>query len=93
MAKKWREVPIGGAVLEPGSSESYHTGTWRSRRPRIDLERCSHCLLCWVFCPDGAILTEGGRVTGIDLDHCKGCGICARECPRKCIDMFDETEG
>jgi len=48
-------------------------------------------MICWVFCPDGAIQIEDGKVVGIDLAHCKGCGICAEECPRKAVSMVEET--
>ncbi|NMB16185.1 MAG: 4Fe-4S binding protein, partial [Firmicutes bacterium] len=56
-------------------------------------ERCIHCLLCWVFCPDMAVIVEDGRVVGFDYKHCKGCGICAKECPSKvhAIDMVPEA--
>ena len=90
--KGWTEIPIGGLIDEPGSSVDYETGGWRSTRPILDLEKCSHCMFCWVFCPDGAIRVEDGKVTGVDLAHCKGCGICARECPREAITMVEETK-
>ena len=61
------------------------------------MEKCTHCMICWVFCPDSAILVEDMRFVGFALSHCKGCGICAVECPPKAIDMVSEdsvgTEG
>ncbi|MBE9501806.1 MAG: 4Fe-4S binding protein [Dehalococcoidia bacterium] len=90
--KSWKEITWGGLVMEPGSSVAYETGDWRSSRPILDEEKCSNCLVCWVFCPDGAIQVENSKVVGIDLKHCKGCGICAEECPRKAITMVDECE-
>ena len=89
--KGWKEIPIGGLILDAGNSEEYETGSWRSSRPIIDMERCSHCMFCWLFCPEGAIQVEDEKVVGIDLDHCKGCGICAHECPRKAITVVDEA--
>lgn len=83
---------MGGMVFDAGSSVEYETGMWRSSRPIIDLERCTHCMFCWIFCPDGAIQVENSKVVGIDLKHCKGCGICAEECPKKVITMVDECE-
>jgi pyruvate ferredoxin oxidoreductase delta subunit len=90
----WRELPIGGLILEPGNAEEYETGEWRSFKPILDLEKCISCLFCWVYCPDASILVENGKVTGIDYKHCKGCGICARECPPKvkAIRMVPEGE-
>jgi pyruvate ferredoxin oxidoreductase delta subunit len=81
--KGWRELPPGGIIIEAGNSEKYRTGDWRTFKPVIDLERCSHCLLCWIYCPDSSVIVKEGRIRGIDYDHCKGCGICAEECPPK----------
>jgi len=81
-APGWRDLPIGGLILEPGNASQYPTGDWRSNRPEFNPEACINCLLCWVYCPDSSILLEGTQVVGIDYDHCKGCGICVEECPR-----------
>lgn len=86
----WKEIPPGGLILEAGNAAAYETGSWRTRAPAIDYDRCTNCLFCWIFCPDGAIEVKDGKVVGIDLYHCKGCGICARECPREAITMVDE---
>jgi pyruvate ferredoxin oxidoreductase delta subunit len=40
-------------------------------------------MICWVYCPDSAVIVKDGKVQGFDYDHCKGCGICAHECPVK----------
>jgi pyruvate ferredoxin oxidoreductase delta subunit len=90
----WRELPLGGKITQPGSATEYETGGWRSKRPIWDFDKCTQCLICWVFCPDSAILIEDGKVIGADLMHCKGCGICAEECPdrTKAITMVDELE-
>jgi len=89
--KTWKEVPIGGLITDAGNSVQYETGGWRANCPVIDAEKCSHCMLCWVYCPEGAIRVEDDKVVGIDLTHCKGCGICARECPRKAVTMGKEA--
>jgi 2-oxoacid:acceptor oxidoreductase delta subunit (pyruvate/2-ketoisovalerate family) len=90
----WRDLPLGGLILEAGNAERYPTGDWRTLRPVIDLEKCTHCMLCWFFCPDSAILVSGGKVVGADLTHCKGCGICAVVCPVKiqAIGMVEEAQ-
>ena len=92
--KGWREIPIGGLITEPGNASGYETGTWRTFKPMWDEEKCIHCLLCWLYCPDSAVLVKDGKVLGIDYDHCKGCGICAKECPKKvqAIQMVLEQE-
>jgi len=67
----------------------YKTGDWRTFRPVVDPGKCTHCLICWIFCPDGAI-RRGEKVVEINFDFCKGCGICAAECPVKAITMEEE---
>lgn len=89
----WRDLPLGGKILEAGSAEEYQTAGWRVSYPVWDMEKCTNCLFCWIFCPDSAILVEDGKIAGCDYDHCKGCGLCAEECPPriKAIEMVDET--
>lgn len=87
MAKKsWKEIPIGGIIDKPGTAKEYKTGEWRTFKPVRD-QRCTHCMLCWIYCPDSSILVKDEKQTGFDYDHCKGCGICAKVCPVKCIEM------
>lgn len=87
---KCDEFPRGACILEAGNSVDYVTGGWRSERPFRDNEKCTHCLLCWINCPDSAVIIEDEKVVGFDLEHCKGCGICAQVCAVKCIDMVPE---
>lgn len=80
--KGWRELPFGLA-LDAATCLDFHTGDWRSEKPIWDSEKCTHCMICWVYCPDSAIMVKDGKVQGIDYKYCKGCGICAEECPPK----------
>jgi pyruvate ferredoxin oxidoreductase delta subunit len=79
----WRDIPIGGMILEAGNSIAYKTGGWRAFRPLFGEAACVHCMQCWLFCPDSSIMVDPntGKMMGFDLDFCKGCGICAVECP------------
>lgn len=86
----WKSIPIGGLILKAGNAVEYETGDWRAYRPIRDKEKCTNCLICWILCPDGSILVEDEKITGIDLAHCKGCGICAHECPVDAINMVEE---
>jgi pyruvate ferredoxin oxidoreductase delta subunit len=81
--KGWRELPIGGMILEAGNAVTFVTGTWRAFRPVRGEAECTHCFQCWLFCPDSSILVDADseEMAGFDLEHCKGCGICAAVCP------------
>lgn len=84
----WKNMTLGAIVTEPGSTfDAVETGSWRTDRPTINLEKCINCFFCWMYCPDAAILVTDHKVSGVDYEHCKGCGICATECPVKCIEM------
>ncbi len=86
----WHELPPGGAVV-PTEAEQPHTGSWRTGlRPEVDLARCVDCLLCWLYCPDSAVLLDGTDFAGFDHDFCKGCEICAEACPTGAIQMVAE---
>jgi len=58
---------------------------------KIDHEKCTMCLLCWIFCPDVSIIRTEKKIE-VDYDHCKGCGVCAENCPTKAIKMVGESE-
>lgn len=91
--KGWRELPLGPIILEPGSALKFKTGDWRSQKPVRDLDKCTSCLICFIYCPDNSIkIDTDGKMTGMDLDYCKGCGICANECPKKAIYMEVEKK-
>lgn len=86
--KSWREIPIGSRLTKPGSSLEYKTGSWRTFRPVIDMQKCNRCMICFIYCPDSCINPED---YGVNYDYCKGCGICAHECPLRCIQMVEEV--
>ena len=85
----WKSLPIGGALLQPGSAMQYKTGDWRAFKPILDQKKCINCLLCWIFCPDISI-DRLEKYIDINYDYCKGCGICANECPVGAITMVEE---
>ena len=97
----WREMPIGGVILEAGNAQEYRTGDWRAFRPVWGEASCTHCFLCWMYCPDSSILVdaEEEQMAGFVLEHCKGCGICAAVCPvnatvrRKLGEDLDRDDG
>jgi pyruvate ferredoxin oxidoreductase delta subunit len=86
----WDSLPLAGTV-DPGTAPRTATGGWRTgERPVAEPARCIDCLLCWLYCPDSAIVLDGTAFTGIDLDTCKGCAICAEVCPVGAIEMVAE---
>ncbi|MEN8198955.1 MAG: 2-oxoacid:acceptor oxidoreductase family protein [Thermodesulfobacteriota bacterium] len=94
----WIELPFEGADLAApaihGRATSLHmdTGSWRTLRPLIDLERCSRCGLCHTYCPEGAISNAPDGYPCIDYTHCKGCLICLVQCPMHTIEAVPEQE-
>jgi 2-oxoacid:acceptor oxidoreductase delta subunit (pyruvate/2-ketoisovalerate family) len=88
--RAWNELPPGGAVA-PTDAVQPRTGGWRTGlKPEADTSRCVNCLLCWLYCPDSAVLLDGTAFTGFDLDYCKGCELCAEVCPVGAIEMVAE---
>ena len=87
------DIPHGGVIEQGGNAQDYVTGGWRKLRPYLDKGKCTNCLICWVMCPDSAIIVEDVKMVGFNLEHCKGCGICAVECPDKvkAIKMEEEA--
>ncbi|MGZ8695061.1 MAG: 4Fe-4S dicluster-binding protein [Gaiellaceae bacterium] len=86
----WRALPIAG-VVTPDDAPRPATGGWRTgQKPAVDLSRCVDCLLCWLYCPDSAVLLDGDAFAGFDYAFCKGCEICAERCPTDAIAMVAE---
>lgn len=98
MGTRWQDLPLGGLIVQAGNAAEYETGGWRALRPIINWtatptqKACSKCLICWLYCPESAMVVHEGEFKGVDLDHCKGCGICAEVCPPHCITMVDENQ-
>ena len=87
------KINIAAVNKVPGSSRNYKTGTWRTMKPIVNLEKCKRCMKCEIFCPEASIHVrkdEGGAV--VNYDFCKGCGICAHECPFDAIVMVSEEK-
>ena len=62
----------------------------KRRLIRRNLERCTDCRVCCLYCPMNINLLEEEYVTN---PNCIGCGLCAEKCPRPgTIDECRETK-
>ena len=80
-------------LSKPAPGSAGPTGTWRDMRPVIDEDKCTRCLLCWLYCPEDTILRREDDMVYVDYEYCKGCGICANVCPVGAIRMVPERGG
>lgn len=79
-----------GTIVKSGTSLENKTGNWKTFKPKVDFNKCIHCMKCVMFCPDICIHVKNNKRLETNLDMCKGCGICASECPVKAIIMVKE---
>jgi len=104
VAKKWlpgyKELPLALATrvveteagkIGPGSFVTNKTGGWRTFAPILIESKCTNCLICWFYCPDGAILRGDKHIT-VNYDYCKGCGICVEVCAPKALEWVRTEE-
>ncbi len=84
-----KEKSIPGPVSKAGTIPT-RMGSWSTAKPVLK-RKCTFCLFCWVFCPEGAIIQdEANRRVTFDFEDCKGCGICVKECPTRAIEMVEQ---
>jgi 2-oxoacid:acceptor oxidoreductase delta subunit (pyruvate/2-ketoisovalerate family) len=90
--KAWEELETGGAVAASEAVQP-ETAGWRTGlKPLADLDACINCLLCWLYCPDSAVLLDGTTFVGFDERYCKGCEICAEICPVNAVAMVRDGD-
>lgn len=92
------EIYAQDTCFEGGFLTQKNAG-WRNIRPVVDAQKCTGCLQCYLYCPDGTIFKRAdgapkSEVPSIafDLDFCKGCGVCASVCKFGAISMQNEAE-
>jgi 2-oxoacid:acceptor oxidoreductase delta subunit (pyruvate/2-ketoisovalerate family) len=90
--RPWQDLPVGGVVIRD-DAEQPETGGWRTgTKPHVELDRCVNCLLCWLYCPDSAVVLDGTTLVGFDERYCKGCEVCAEICPVNAIEMVADED-
>jgi len=99
----YRTAPPGGMILNVGSTAWNDLSTSRTGwMPVLDLEKCIHCGMCDMVCPDLCLVwtAEGNkpvpaavRLTGVDYRYCKGCLRCIETCPTGAMTREVETPG
>jgi pyruvate ferredoxin oxidoreductase gamma subunit len=83
---KYHEPRISTCTITaPGNSYVRRTGDWSLYKPVIDYDKCTKCMICFVYCPDSAITIDRSGYPVVDYNACKGCNICYTECPTKTI--------
>ena len=76
---------------------------WRNMRPVLNAQKCTGCLQCYLYCPDGCVVRADGAASpsssaqssgavAIDYDFCKGCGVCVEVCRHGALSMVPESE-
>jgi pyruvate ferredoxin oxidoreductase gamma subunit len=94
--------PIGGIIPEPGNTVWNDLSASRTGSlPVFNRERCIHCGLCDLVCPDYCLVWDdgekGGRfereLMGVDYRYCKGCLRCVESCPASAMTKKTETPG
>ncbi|MFZ8783184.1 MAG: 4Fe-4S binding protein [Desulfurococcaceae archaeon] len=81
------KLPISKPVIGVAGK----TGLWRVLKPVVNLEKCTRCFQCEIYCPVNVIRVEPELGVTIDYEHCKGCGICEGVCPNRAIVMTPES--
>jgi pyruvate ferredoxin oxidoreductase delta subunit len=84
------KTTIGCVLLNEGRAQPFTKASKRDMRPLWDRDRCTKCGICFLFCPDAAIIRRKDGYFDMDPDFCKGCGICHRECWFGAIEMSEE---
>lgn len=98
----YQTQPPGGILPEPGNMAWNDLSASRTGvLPVLDQQKCIHCGVCDLVCPDFCLAwgegTEGGKyermLMGVDYRYCKGCMRCVESCPTGALTRETETPG
>lgn len=94
--------PIGGVIPNAGNTAWNDLSASRTGwLPVLDREKCIHCGLCDLVCPDFCLAWGPGdlngkferELKGVDYRYCKGCLRCVESCPSGALVKTAETPG
>lgn len=52
----------------------------------IELNKCTGCRLCILYCPDpNVLMLNMNKKVIVNANRCKGCGLCVEVCPKKAV--------
>ncbi|HHY37130.1 MAG TPA: 4Fe-4S binding protein, partial [Firmicutes bacterium] len=75
---------FSGRAISPQLAEAVD----RSKKRQVHIaEWCEGCGLCARYCPQGALVLQGGRMKVIP-EKCLLCGYCGGHCPQFCIKIY-----
>ncbi|MEE9219674.1 MAG: 2-oxoacid:acceptor oxidoreductase family protein [Acidobacteriota bacterium] len=100
----YQTAPIGGVIPAPGNMVWNDLSASRTGwLPVLDKEKCIHCGLCDMVCPDLCLVWSANgnsgaapasvRLLGVDYRYCKGCLRCIETCPTGALSREAETPG
>ena len=93
--------PVGGIIPAAGNTAWNDLSASRTGwMPVLDREKCVHCGICDLVCPDFCLVWGDGdgepferELEGVDYRYCKGCLRCVESCPTGALAKTAETPG
>ncbi len=98
----YQTQPLGGIIPLPGNTAWNDLSVSRTGWvPVYDREKCIHCGICDLVCPDLCLVWGDGEpggtfereLQGVDYRYCKGCLRCVESCPTGALAKEAETVG
>ena len=99
----YETAPIGGVIPLAGNTITNNMTTSRTGwMPVFNKDKCIHCGLCDLVCPDYCIVWEADgdepvpestRMLGVDYQYCKACQRCVETCPTGALTRELEEPG
>jgi len=80
MTAKLSKLKIECSVVAKGLAEPFKSNKPKQFLPVWDKERCIRCGICYIYCPNGAVIRVEDGFFEAEVDSCSACGICHREC-------------